>query len=501
MTNLQKAANAYHRDPDTKKYKKRVFAYIRVSTLEQAEEGYSLGEQEERLKKYCDAMDWHLVKVYVDPGYSGGNMERPALKEMISEIEKGMADIVLVDKLDRLSRSQFDTLYLIQKIFNENDVAFVSRAEAFDTSTPFGRAMVGILAVFAELERERIKERMKEGKAGRAKEGKYRGGAYYPTGYDYNEETGYLEINDYDAMQVQEVFKLFNQRTPIYTIMTIMNEKGYKTSIGKGKGKGAWNETRIRKMLENQSYIGKLKHLDEWVEGGHDPIIDMETWNRTQEILKEREIANEHMKQGRRYKAPLGGLLWCSCCTGRYHYRSGGKNKDGSVRAYYICYSREKSQKDMIKDPNCKNKTYRDHVLEKFVFAEVLKLKTNPEYINQIHTSVDESEKKKLIEGNIEYIKKQISNLMDLYSIGSIPMEEIKAKIEPLNAERSQLEKTLESIKQNTFKKDKQEVFNMVDEFQKALDENDSYMINIMLNELIEKIVIDDEDIIIHWNF
>ena len=89
--------------------KKRVFVYIRVSTQEQAEEGYSLGEQEERLRKYCDAMGWILVKVYTDGGFSGGNLDRPALKAMIKEIEKGAADIVLVDKLDRLSRSQFDT--------------------------------------------------------------------------------------------------------------------------------------------------------------------------------------------------------------------------------------------------------------------------------------------------------------------------------------------------------------------------------------------------------
>jgi site-specific DNA recombinase len=481
--------------------KKRVFIYVRVSTTEQAEEGYSLGEQEERLIKYCEAMGWEVIKVYVDPGYSGGNMERPGLKEMITEIENGNADIVLVDKLDRLSRSQFDTLYMIQKIFMPNGCDFVSRAESFDTSTPFGRAMIGILAVFAELERERIKERMKEGKAGRAKEGKYRGGAYYPTGYDYNEETGYLEINEYDAMQVREVFRLFNKRTPIYSIMNIMNEQGYETSIGKGKGKGKWNETRIRKMLENQTYIGKLKYLGEWVDGGHEPIIDMETWNRAQKILEERAIANEHMKQGRRYKAPLGGLPWCACCGSRYHYRSGGKNKDGSVRAYYICYSREKSNVEMIKDPNCRNKTYRDRDLEKIVLGEVFKLKSDPEYINKIHKSVDESEKARIIEKQIADTRKQISNLMDLYSIGSININDIKDKIEPLNEKRSALEATLEKLKSNTFRKDKQEVFNMVDELQAAINEKDSYMVNVILNELIEKIIIDKEDIIIHWNF
>lgn len=481
--------------------KKRVFIYIRVSTIEQAEEGYSLGEQEERLIKYCEAMGWEVIKVYIDPGYSGGNMERPALKEMVSEIEKGNADIVLVDKLDRLSRSQFDTLYMIQKIFMPNEVAFVSRAEAFDTSTPFGRAMIGILAVFAELERERIKERMKEGKHGRAKEGKYRGGAYYPTGYDYNSETGYLEINEYDAMQVREVFELFNKRTPIYSIMNIMNEQGYTTSIGKGKGKGKWNETRIRGMLENKTYIGKLKYLDEWVDGGHPPIIDMKTWEKAQEILAEREKANEHMKQGRRYKAPLGGLLWCKNCGARYHYRLGGKNKDGTKRAYYICYSREKSNIDMIKDANCRNKTYRDTVLEQIILDEVFKLKTDPAYISQIHTSIDESEKAKLIEKQLETIKSQISNLMDLYSLGTIDINDIKAKIEPLNEKRSSLESTLEKLKTNAYRKDKAEIYNMVDELKTAIDENDSYTVNLMINELIEKVIIDDEDIIIHWNF
>jgi site-specific DNA recombinase len=155
----------------------------------------------------------------------------------------------------------------------------------------------------------------------------------------------------------------------------------------------------------------------------------------------------------------------------------------------------------MIKDPNCRNKTYRDRDLEKIVLGEVFKLKTDPEYINQIHTSVDESEKAKLIEKQLADIKKQISNLMDLYSLGTINMNDIKEKIEPLNEKRTTLEGTLEKLKTNTFRKDKQEVFNMVDELQTAIDKKDSYTVNVMLNELIEKIIIDDEDVIIHWNF
>ena len=155
----------------------------------------------------------------------------------------------------------------------------------------------------------------------------------------------------------------------------------------------------------------------------------------------------------------------------------------------------------MIKDINCKNKTYRDRDLEKIVLDEVFKLKSDPEYISKIHKSVDESEKTRLIEKQIDGIRKQISNLMDLYSLGTINMNDIKEKIEPLNEKRTALEGTLEKLQSNTFRKPKEEIYNMVDELQTAIEENDSYTINIMLNELIEKIIIDNEDIIIHWNF
>ena len=177
--------------------------YVRVSSKEQVD-GYSIGEQIERLEKYADAMEWDIIKTFVDPGYSGGNTDRPGLKEMIKEIEKGGVDKVVVYKLDRLSRSQLDTLYLIEKVFLANNTDFVSMSENFDTSTPFGRAMIGILAVFAQLEREQIKERTMVGKEARAKEGKWGGGSTEPIGYNYNIAKDLLEVDEYEAMQVRE---------------------------------------------------------------------------------------------------------------------------------------------------------------------------------------------------------------------------------------------------------------------------------------------------------
>lgn len=475
--------------------KKRVFVYVRVSTREQAQEGYSLGEQEDRLKKYCEAMEWSVVKVFKDPGYTGSNMERPALQEMIKEIKKGKADIVLVDKLDRLSRSQFDTLYLIKKIFTENDCAFVSRAEAFDTSTPFGRAMVGILAVFAELERERIKERMADGKEGRAKDGLFRGGGNVPIGYDYTPKTDILTVNEYEAMIVNEIFKLFNERVPLETIAKQLNKKGYRTKYGE------LNAQAFRILLRNPVYIGKIQYKDNVYDGKHEAIVDVNVFNRAQDILKERDRTNAKYKPGMRYKTPLGGLLWCSHCGGKYIWRHNGKNKDGSVRAYYICYSRCKCDKKMIKDPNCRNKNYRDHVLENIVYNEVMKLKTDESYFNDLRESVDNSAERIGLERRIEQINNQISKFMDLYSISGMDFSVVKEKIEELQEEKAKLEINIDILLQEENKVPKSEVLDLVDTFNKVRAAGDSYAVHDVLVELIDHIELDGEDIRINWRF
>lgn len=474
--------------------KKRVFIYIRVSTQEQADEGYSLGEQEERLRKYCEAMEWVLVKVYTDGGFSGSNMDRPALKAMIAAVEKGEADIVLVDKLDRLSRSQFDTLYLIQKVFQENDVAFVSRAEAFDTSTAFGRAMVGILAVFAELERERIKERMKDGQEGRAKEGKWKGG-HPPTGYDYNKKTGYLDVNPYEAEQVKMVFELFNNRTPLRTIVNMMNEKGYRTKYGE------WKVSSTKQILESRAYLGEFARKGKWFATKHDPIISEETWQRANQILEERKKSNDKFKPGRMYKSPLGSLVWCGHCGARYQTANCGKYKDGSAKRFYRCYSRS-GHKDMTRDPNCKNKTYKYSDLENVIYDEVRKLKSNPAYLEEICDSVDRTALKAAAEKRVVAIDNQLNKLIELFTVGSLDMATIKQKSIALSEEKETLLNEIEAYKTEEISRlGADKVIHFVDMFEAAVSENDSARINSILHELIEQIIIKGEKIEIHWNF
>src|SRR5690606_18475634 len=162
------------------------------------------------LRALADAREWHVVKSYADPGHSGGTIDRPAMQELIRDVRDGLVDVVAVYKLDRLSRRQKDTLHLIEDIFLPNGVSFISLNESFDTSTPFGMAMVGILSVFAQLEREQIKERTMMGRLERAKEGYWHGGGGQTkvvTGYNYVD--GLLVPNEYEAAAVKWVYDTY----------------------------------------------------------------------------------------------------------------------------------------------------------------------------------------------------------------------------------------------------------------------------------------------------
>ena len=157
--------------------------YRRVSTDKQADDGYSLDVQIEKLQGYAKTFsDVKEVRVYTDDGYSGSSLDRPGMKQMIEDIEAGVITHVVVVKLDRLSRSQKDTLHLIEDVMIPANVAFISIMESFNTDTAFGRAMVGILSVFAQLERENIFERTRGGMQKRVEKGYWPGGGRTPYG-------------------------------------------------------------------------------------------------------------------------------------------------------------------------------------------------------------------------------------------------------------------------------------------------------------------------------
>lgn len=466
--------------------------YPRVSTQEQAKDGYSIDEQIERLKKYCDAMGWKQYKLYTDAGYSGGNMKRPALQEMIKDVKNGKISKVVVYKLDRLSRSQKDTLELIEDVFMANNVDFISMSENFDTSSAFGRAMVGILAVFAQLEREQIKERMSMGKEGRAKEGKWHGGGWTPVGYDYI--NGLLEINDYEAMQVKELFSLYLQGFTFNQIEDIFSDKGYKHKYG------SWSSKRVREVILNPIYIGDIKHSGQTYKGIHKPIIDLDTFYKAQALQSERAKIYSAKVRSPRQSSYLGGMLLCKHCGAKYglHIALCGDKK----YKYYTCYSRRKVNKKLIKDPNCKNKRYNMNVLDNIILDEIKKLALSPEYLQEIqqnNVSDDEVNKQAILKKEIEKIDSRRSRFMDLYGMGEFTVEELQEKIKPLNDAKLKLENELEELNSDKSKISEEQLTKLVDSLSDILERNNHEEIRLVIETLIEYIEIDNEDITIRW--
>lgn len=470
----------------------RVALYPRVSGHEQ-EDNYSIPEQIDRMRKYCEARDWTVYKIYTDSGFSGSNMDRPGLQSMIRDAKAGKFEMVLVYKLDRLSRSQKDTLYLIEDVFEKHNVGFSSMTENFDTSSPHGKFIIGILSVFSQLEREKIRERTMMGKKARAEEGKWGGGSKEPTGYDYT--SGELVINEYEAMQIREAADLFLKDTPIRTIANMFNEKGYRHKCGDG----LWDAKSIKRILVNPLYIGMMKHKDKYFQGTHTPIFDQETHDALVKKMDERKD-----KYGTQYKphvSLLGGLLFCKQCGARYARQVA----NSGTSQYYCCYSRMKKVPKMIKDPNCQNKNYKMLDLDYVVIEAITQLSIDPNYINQVREEKpknDAVEKRKIIEKEIDSIGSQISNLMDLYAVGNMPLDLINKKVSALNETRTSLEKELDSLV--VFETANDEMTNeQIQELADLINNKDLTLNDrrAIVQSLIQYIEIDEENILIHWKF
>lgn len=444
--------------------------YVRVSTAEQAIEGYSIPAQKEKLIAFCKAKEYIIGDIYIDSGFSGANLERPGLQKLLHDIETKETDIVLVYKLDRLSRSQKDTLYLIEDVFLPKNIAFVSMQESFDTSTPFGRAMVGILSVFAQLERENIKERTMLGKEERAKEGLW-GGGIDPFGYDYIPEKDML-IPNANAELVKKAYELYLE--------------GYGTPAI-SKKLGGISRSKIRAWLMAPVYAGKIAHAGKIYPGQHEPIVSWEDFLKVQEIMQYRSN-----KRGKPTTINmLAGLVKCKKCGATYGTRSGG-------RYYYLaCYSRTGYVPEMVKDSNCKNKFWRLDKMIQIVEDEVLNLVYDKDYYNKkMQEKKKSSFNKVLVEKEVNELDKKINRIMELMLDEDLQIDAVKAKLIELNNKKQQLEQLLNKEKIGT--SIVPEAFKTIKDSWKELSIEKK---NELLRRIIKVIWVDGDNIEIVWNF
>lgn len=247
-----------------------VALYIRVSTQEQAREGISLAAQENLLKEYCNVLKHDIYRVYMDDGYSAKNMNRPALKMMISDMKEHQFDSVMVWKLSRISRSVFDLLTLLKE-FERYDVKFVSYSEQFDTNSAVGKLLLTVLASVAEFERETIADNVKTALTYRANLGKPT--ATQVLGYLRHEDI--LTIIPTEAKLVQEIFKEYIDCFNYSEVARRMNRKGYRGKRGK-----EFCCSQIKIIITNPIYIGINRWDKKEILSYHKKIIDEEIFKK-----------------------------------------------------------------------------------------------------------------------------------------------------------------------------------------------------------------------------
>lgn len=474
----------------------KVALYVRVSTTSQLEEGYSIDEQKAKLESYCDIKDWNVYKIYTDGGFSGSTTDRPALEQLVQDAQSKLFDTVLVYKLDRLSRSQKDTLYLIEDVFLKNNIEFVSLLENFDTSTPFGRAVIGLLSVFAQLEREQIKERMQLGKLGRAKAGKSMMWAKTSYGYDYDKETGSMSVNEYEALAVKEIYASYLSGVSITKLRDKMNAEYPK--------KPAWNYRIIRNILGNPVYCGLNQYKGQTFQGSHKAIISLDDFEQTQRELAIRQQTAKDLLNPRPFQAKymLSGIVQCGYCHAPLKVVLGQKRKDGTRTKRYECYQRHPRTTRGVTVYNdnkkCNSGYYYMDILEHYVLTRIAMLQNDPDKIQEIFSGgtspvID----KQAIQKQIDSLSLKLSKLNDLYLDDRITLDELRSKSSDFIKQRAILE---EEIKKTT--SDKQ--VSKMKKIEKLLDASSVLEMSyddqkVIVKELIDKVQVTSDKIVIRW--
>lgn len=363
--------------------------YIRVSTHWQIDKD-SLPVQREDLINYAKyALNIDKYEIFEDAGYSAKNTDRPAFQQMMARLRTGEFSHLVVWKIDRISRNLLDFAEMYAEI-KKLGITFVSKNEQFDTSNAMGEAMLKIILVFAELERNMTSERVTAVMLARASNGQWNGGRV-PYGYDYDKETGTFSINEVEASAINMIYDTYERVQSLLVVARTLNEKGILPRSGT-----PWNPTTISTMLKNPFYTGAyrynyhdesksggntsnkfLKSKDDWilVQDHHPAIITAERQERVCAILEENRRSNKRSSKTyvRKNTHIFAGILYCAYCGSQMQSTIDRERADGYRPSIYAC-----SRKRRFDD--CENKYISDVVVAPFVLnyiANVIKAQNN----------------------------------------------------------------------------------------------------------------------------
>ena len=404
--------------------------YVRVSTDDQRDNGYSIDSQLRMIKEYCEKNDYSIVDVYNDAGHSGKDLMRPEMQRLLADIKSKKIDKLIAIKVDRLTRNNYDGFWLLNYC-EEHDVKIELILEPYDVSTANGEMIFGMNLVFGQRERKEIGARTKRAMEEMALEKIHPSKA--PYGYIRNKETGHLEVEPIEAQVVKEIFELCKQGKSTRSIAIIMKDNNAYLKQGK------WASDRVYKILTNSIYIGtfeygkyKRKPQDILrVENYCEPIIDEITWNATRNVL----VKNKHSNYGE-YIHLFSGLVKCPICGNIMSSSESFKYPNGKLKVYYHL---------RCKNHNCKGFGfhYNTEKIEsklKRILEEltIFMLSMDNEIITCNSTKNNDI---KEIEKAIEKLKLQEKRLVDLYLSSNLDVETINYKNDVIKKEIDKLNK------------------------------------------------------------
>jgi site-specific DNA recombinase len=358
----------------------RCAIYTRKSTEEGLQQEFNtLDAQRESGEAYIAAQKhegWLCIPdKYDDGGFTGGNLERPAMQRLLKDIESGKVDCVVVYKVDRLSRSLMD-FSRVMETFDKNKVSFVSVTQAFNTTHSMGRLTLNILLSFAQFEREIISERTRDKIAAARRKGKFAGGKPI-LGYDLlSNPTGpKLIVNDDEAQQVRAIFEMYLKHQALIPVVTELDQRGWKSKVwtsraGVTQGGRRFNKNLVYHLLTNVVYAGKVRYHEEIHPGQHSAIVDEQIWQRVQAVLgRNGRTGGAPVKN--KHGALLKGILRCApcdCSMGHAYSSKGNKRY-----RYYVCLNAQKRGWH-----TCHSKSVPAGDMERFVIEQIQAIGKDP---------------------------------------------------------------------------------------------------------------------------
>ncbi|MEO7651508.1 MAG: recombinase family protein, partial [Bryobacteraceae bacterium] len=375
----------------------RCAVYTRKSTEEGLDQEFStLDAQREAGEAFIISQKhegWVAVSQrYDDGGFTGANMERPALKRLLADVAAGTVNCIVVYKIDRLTRALLDFSKIIE-VLDKHGATFVAVTQQFNTTTSLGRLTLNILLSFAQFEREMISERTRDKMSAARRKGKWVGGAVV-LGYDLAAKAGALVFNPEEANRVREMYGLYLQLGALIPVIQELDRRGWcnksrTTREGRQVGGKKFNKTTLHNLLTNPIYTGRVRYKGQMYEGEHDRIVDDVTWNAVQEQL------NRNGRRGGRnmrnkYGALLKGIVQCgSCNVGMTHtYVQKAPNK---LYRYYVCINAH--QRGWNK---CETRSVSAPTLEGAVIQQVRGIVRTPEVLSELLGKIDRERRETL---------------------------------------------------------------------------------------------------------